>query len=650
MARKVVNLTIRLKDGVSSVLGRIRRGVGGLIKNIFSLQSALSGLALASPFIALGRAIKKAFNFETARIQLKVLLGSMDAAKKRFKELQQFSAQTPFQLPDIIKASRLLSVFSENMMGGAESLKLVGDAAASVNQTIGDVAFWFGRAYSLIQAGKPFGEAALRLQEMGILSAKGTIEIQKLQEAGAGADKIFEALTKEFKKFNGGMEELSQTGNGLISTLKDNWTLAVSTFGDAFMDVAKGGLRTMIDALKELREDGTIQKWAESAREAFDYLAAGVKILATGAGDGRRAFASAVGGVIVAAFKDGVALIGTALAFVFGKGASILGNTLKDNITDLALKGVGLVADMTRALGAFIVDLGKSLLDKAPEIGRKIADGIKSAIPRLGKGLTNREMPDIRTPSTLPGDVRMRKDEFGTPSEQGIQPTKTALDGVTESVKKQKEATDKNTKTITESTDGAGGALEDFTEGLMEAIAQIRSANLDEALKTLAGQLEKAMPDKIIDEHIPEYTSPLEDHLKPAPFIKKPTEPFIKGATDPFIKKATDPFIKSLGDLSDQIDGEGTTPGGLRGTFGDGGNMMGGDQPRGLRGSFSGMNMIGVPQAMKDEMAARKKKAKEEAEAVAEGSGDSEKLEEILEEIRRGNEMIHERLGGVQGG
>lgn len=282
MARKVVDLTIRLKDGVTGTLNKINSGLKNTQAVAVGLAkaAAVGFAAIGTAAAAVGVAVNKAFQFETAQVQLKSLLGSTEAAQKRFEELKRFSAETPFQLQGILQASRLLTVFSENAMGGADSLRSIGDAAAVSGQSIEDVSFWVGRAYSMLKGGKPFGEAAMRLQEMGILTAAGRTEIENMVKAGAPLEETFGRLQEELGRFDGGMKALSETGAGLVSTLKDNWTIAVAEFGEELMVLSKDSIQEAIDQVKRLTESGDIAYWASEAARTFSFLKDAIESIA----------------------------------------------------------------------------------------------------------------------------------------------------------------------------------------------------------------------------------------------------------------------------------------------------------------------------------------------------------------------------------
>ena len=260
--------------GADSMASRIGRNLANIKAGWDMLAGGVrtAGGLIADAARGVWRAVSEAFKFETLTTQLSVLMGSMDKAKARMKELSDFAAAPPFQLDEVVRASRQLHVFSDGAMGAKESLKLVGDAAAAVGTNIEELSFWVGRAYSMIKGGQPFGEAAMRLQEMGAITPQVRQQMEELQKAGASNAEVWAVLETRLRSFKGGMETLSKTGDGLVSTLKDNWTAAVRKFGESFMALAKDEIGFLIARLQKLVSDGTIQKWATKALEAIQPL------------------------------------------------------------------------------------------------------------------------------------------------------------------------------------------------------------------------------------------------------------------------------------------------------------------------------------------------------------------------------------------
>lgn len=274
----VVSFTLKCVDRASRVLTSIGGLVGKLAKGIWGLGANLGGWVqsfqaaagtIQGVFSKLWGAIKESFKFESLTIQFKTLLGSMEDARERMAALAEFAEVTPFNLEEVVKASRTLTVFSDGALGTEYSLRLVGDAAAAVGAGFDEVAFWVGRAYAMIKGGQPFGEAAMRLQELGILTPAVRTEMEALQASGAKNSEVWEAFTARLEEFDGAMEDLSQTGDGLTSTLEDTWTAAVREFGDAFQDAAKESIGFLITLLGKLKADGTIKEWAQAALEAL---------------------------------------------------------------------------------------------------------------------------------------------------------------------------------------------------------------------------------------------------------------------------------------------------------------------------------------------------------------------------------------------
>jgi hypothetical protein len=373
MSNGKIDYTVSLRDGFTAVLGKVRAGLGSLAGSVANvgrgafraLTSLPTLLAGGGGLATIGKSIKEAFAVETMQTQFKVLLGSVDAAKARLKELQDFSASTPFQLDGIAQASRSLHVFSGGVLGGSDSLRIAGDAAAATGRQIEEVGFWYGRAYAAIKNGQPFGEVAMRLQEMGILTGEGRAQIDNLRKAGASTETVFGALNAEFAKFGGGMEELSKTGGGLVSTLKDNVKLSMAEFGEAFTGAAKGGLQTLIAKIGELRESGAVAAWGQRAAQVisgvgnvFNWLrniirqAMATEIVQNFVGNVATGFKAVIG--IIKGLADGTVGIGKLL----GDLGSMIGSSLKlAFMTSLNWLARGLqasIAALTQGLGGSI--------------------------------------------------------------------------------------------------------------------------------------------------------------------------------------------------------------------------------------------------------------------------------------------------------
>lgn len=276
-----VSILIEAQDRANSVLDRLRQnlggvsGRGGVTGAAIGASKALSGIGFAVFGIQqVGHAISGladgffGFNssLEQAAITYGTLLGSAEAAQKRIAELQEFAAVTPFDFGQVLEADRLLETFGARSI---ETLTLVGDAAAGTSQNFNEVAFWVGRAYSSIQAGRPFGEAAMRLQEMGILTAEGRTRLEALSDAGASSTEVWGVLNDEMGRFSGLMDDQSQSAKGLTSTLQDLGTMGTAVLTKPLFERYKRGVAALVSYLSQPRVQDGLAAGAEALEKAL---------------------------------------------------------------------------------------------------------------------------------------------------------------------------------------------------------------------------------------------------------------------------------------------------------------------------------------------------------------------------------------------
>ena len=180
---------------------------------------ALVGVAALGKVAVAGIAFNR--QVETATIQFGSFFGSVEEAEGHVRSLTQFAASTPFQLPGILTASRSLKTFSADAVYGGETLRIIGDAAAGVSAPLEGVSLWVGRLYSGLKAGRPVGEAAARLQELGLLSGTARNKLEALAKEGGRTEEAMAVLRDEWAKHDGAMKTLSESTAGLESTFSD---------------------------------------------------------------------------------------------------------------------------------------------------------------------------------------------------------------------------------------------------------------------------------------------------------------------------------------------------------------------------------------------------------------------------------------------
>ncbi len=227
-------------------LGSMVAGAGAVIAGIMAVKSSLDVL-----FDTVG----KARQWETLTLQFKVLLGSTEAAQTRLKELADFAAATPFELPEIAEASRVLQVFTKGALATTQGLTLVGDVAAGVQRPFSEVALWVGRLWDALESGRPAGEATARLQEMGAISGEVRAKMEALAARGLSRQ-AWVVMQTQMESFKGTMSELSVSGSGLESTLTDSFSGIQREIGAS---INEGIKPTMVELINFLSDPKTIE-------------------------------------------------------------------------------------------------------------------------------------------------------------------------------------------------------------------------------------------------------------------------------------------------------------------------------------------------------------------------------------------------------
>ena len=226
------------EQGNQMVLG-IGQGIGQQV-----LMAAGTGFGQVK-----GAIIGMNATLETSTLQFETLMGDADRAKAHVASLFEFAKATPFETQPVINASRLMRTFGGDALDTTANLTLFGDAAAATGTNIEEVSFWMGRAYAAIQAGQPFGEARMRLQELAVISPQAAMKIEQLEKAGAKGDVVWKAFSSDLNKFSGAMAKQAKTWTGLTSSLSDAIQISSAKLFQPVFEAAKGAVANLLDIL-----------------------------------------------------------------------------------------------------------------------------------------------------------------------------------------------------------------------------------------------------------------------------------------------------------------------------------------------------------------------------------------------------------------
>lgn len=226
-----------------AVGGLIQKGIEGIAGSLGALKDGLIG----------GPA-----EFERYNVQFGVLLGNADAAKQRLAELAQFGASTPFELPEVVRADKILQSFG---LHAVEAAKRFGYAGTDIRRIAGDTAAGTGASFEEIStyigkfASGATGETIARFQELGIVTKQQLTEMGLAFDKGGSLiissqedlDRATGILLKSMEgKFGGMMAAQSTTFEGMLSNLADWKAGTLRIIGEPIFDVLKVHLTSLL--------------------------------------------------------------------------------------------------------------------------------------------------------------------------------------------------------------------------------------------------------------------------------------------------------------------------------------------------------------------------------------------------------------------
>lgn len=320
MAEEIpIDLVMRVRDEMSAALDRVSKEIGSVSSSADRMTSEVDGAGkelgdyasaadhastssggFSAKLVALGniagqlamdalRALGNAVGdvvtsmvegnaeMERYETQFGVLLGSTGAAKDRLKELADFGARTPFELPEVVRADKVLQGFGLHSaeaakkfgMSGSQIRTLAGDLAAGTGTSFEDMATYLGKF-----ASGSTGEVISRFQELGITTreelAKMGLQFSKSGELTTPAAEAFTVLAKVAKdKFGGMMDAQSKTFEGMISNLNDWKGQTLRTIGEPIFEVLKDKLGAVLDFLGKPETKAMIENFAHGLAAAL---------------------------------------------------------------------------------------------------------------------------------------------------------------------------------------------------------------------------------------------------------------------------------------------------------------------------------------------------------------------------------------------
>lgn len=232
------------------------KGIDKAKSSLEGFKKLVGGLAIGAGLSYLAKTgIDAAMSMESLTAQFTVMTGSAERANAVLSEIADFAAKTPFTKLGLADAGKTLMAFGIEGQKIVPTLRMLGDVAGADQNKLKSLALVFGQIQS---TGRLMGQDLLQLINQGfnplnVISEQTGISMAKLKDAMAqgaiSADMVtaaFQAATSEGGLFFGNLEAQSQTLQGRLSTLQDNFQTALQNMAEAFLPLLKAGTDVLI--------------------------------------------------------------------------------------------------------------------------------------------------------------------------------------------------------------------------------------------------------------------------------------------------------------------------------------------------------------------------------------------------------------------
>ena len=250
----VVRIGADTRD-LNKSLGKVQRKMRSMTSNFTALGQQMTR-SITVPILGIGAmAIKSAADLEKMEVSFISLTGGAKQAADMMKQLNEFTANTPFQIDAVATSARQLIASGTKISEVNEQLQFLGDIAATTGQPINEIAAIFSKVNA---KGKVELESLNQLAERGIPIFKALSDATGLLPSELGAGRVsVEQFNATLKSFNeegglaeGAMDKLSKTATGKFSTALDNLKLAGASLAEDLLPAVNNILDSVIDLAK----------------------------------------------------------------------------------------------------------------------------------------------------------------------------------------------------------------------------------------------------------------------------------------------------------------------------------------------------------------------------------------------------------------
>jgi hypothetical protein len=252
--------TLLVKLGFKGDIAQLTR----FDSKITSLKGNIIGLSaiFATVTASLGYFVNEAAKMERVRISFKVLAGGLDVSRKLLKDILEFAATTPFEIPNVLETTKSLLAFGIQSKDMVDTMREVGDVSAGMDKDLNVLAQSYGR---VVASGRLLGRVLYNLRLQGVpiteyllkvTGEKTTARLDHLVSQGKISSEIFIKAWSQMRqeRFMNVLFEQAQTFLGILSNIKDQITLLAISIGDLFLPKFKDIAWYVFEILQKARK------------------------------------------------------------------------------------------------------------------------------------------------------------------------------------------------------------------------------------------------------------------------------------------------------------------------------------------------------------------------------------------------------------
>ena len=382
------------------------------------------GAIITGSLVLLGRsALESAKDFETTMTSFEAMLGSQQDAQKMLLRLRDFAAKTPFEMPTLLSATKMLLQFqvpAEKVMG---ILKAIGDVTGGSDP--GKVQMMAYAFAQMSAAGRLMGGDLMQMINAGFnplaeISKKTGKSLSELREEMSKglitSDMVTAAFTSAGNRLNV-MEKQSMTLAGRISTLNDEFKNLLMAIGERLLPIVGYLVDVQARLVSYLNATSPALKsmiaYTGIAVVAAVALTTGFAALITVAGTVVSAFLTMKAAIIALAISQGITvgttnMLSTALTGLWVKAAPFLIIGAKViliaaaiaaavYLVYMAMEKLGILQPILDALGEGWETIKQAAMETWEEVSNfEVWDDLKQSLTEMGPPL--RELAQMLLP------------------------------------------------------------------------------------------------------------------------------------------------------------------------------------------------------------------------------------------------------------